>query len=305
MKKILVLGSGGLVGYKLCTLFLEKNHSFMSTYNLRNPNFGDDLSSKIDINSFSKIENLIKNFNPDLVFNCISLTNVDSCEKNPSLAFKINSEFTMLLSKLCHSQNSKLIYFSTDSVFDGLKSSPYSENDSPNPINVYGKSKLEGETHVLDYPENLVIRASVLYGWLPLFLANVDSSSMKPNNFVQWLVTSLQNKKQVEIITDELSTPIITEDLVENSLFLSKNHQGLYHLAPDFQLNRYEFSCKIAQNLSMNSELIKPVTNAQLGRNVSTGQNKCLDSSKAKKISGISFLNLNESIEIIKKQMDF
>lgn len=304
MKKILVFGSGGLVGFKISNLIIDSGHEFFGTYNLRNPGFGDEKIIKLDVREYDKVKKLIENIKPDIIVNSCSLTSVDYCEKHEDEAFKLNVEFVSQLFSVCKNYNIKLVQLSTDSVFNGTKTIPYVEEDQPNPINVYGKTKYESEKIILQNPNHLVVRASVLYGWLPKFLAKCETSSMKPTNFGQWLIQQLQNEKEIRIITDEISSPIIADDFAKAILHLSVNNFcGLYHLAPDIIINRYEFSCKIAEKLSLNKNLIIPVKNKELGRDVTTGFNKCMNSQKTRKQTGFSFMNLDESVNMLKRQI--
>ena len=304
LKKILVFGSGGLVGFKISNLIIDNDYEFFGTYNLRNPVFGDEKTMKLDVREYDKVKKLIENTKPDIIVNSCSLTGVDYCEKHEDEAFKLNVGFVSQLFSVCKNYNIKLVHLSSDSVFDGTKTIPYVEEDQPNPINVYGKTKYESEKIILQNPNHLVVRATVLYGWLPKFLAKCETSSMKPMNFGQWLIQQLQNEKEIRIITDEISSPIIADDFAKAVLHLSVNNfGGLYHLAPDIIINRYEFSCKIAEKLSLNKNLIIPITNKELGRDANSGFNRCLNSQKARKQTGFSFMNLDESLNILKRQI--
>ena len=126
---------------------------------------------------------------------------------------------------------------------------------------------------------------------------------MKPQNFVFWLINKLNSNEEVNIIEDEISSPIIVDDFANSIMHLLKrNSSGIYHSAPNVCINRYEFSKKIAEELELDSNLIKPISNKELGRNVKTGINKCLDSSKIQTSTKFKFLTVNESLSLLKKQ---
>ena len=153
------------------------------------------------------------------------------------------------------------------------------------------------------HPKNLVVRASVLYGLLPKKIESLDTSSKKPMNFAQWLITKLGRHEAVNIITDELSTPIIADDFANSILHLiSKNKIGLFHSAPNVQISRYDFSIKLANYLELDTDLILPTTTQNLGRNVQTALNKCLSSDKLRS-TGFNFMTLNESFNLLKQQI--
>ncbi len=301
-KKLFIIGIGGLTGHKL-TQLAKNDYDLFGSYNLRNPELDYVKQFKIDLEHFGKLEDTINEVKPDYIINTSGINNVDYCEENHELAFRINFQIVQKLAELCNEKKIKLIQLSTDSVFDGKKNESYTENDMPNPINVYGKTKYDAEKIVLKYPENLVIRASVLYGWLPKKLAGISSSSMKSLNFVQWLIEKLQNNETVKIVEDEYSSPIIVDDFANSILHLIKNNSsGLFHSAPDLKINRFEFCKKIAIEFNYDSKLIMPTTIKQLGRRVPTGINKALNSNKLSD-TDFGFLTLSESLELLKKQI--
>jgi len=243
-------------------------------------------------------------FRPDCVINTAALTNVDYCEFHQAEAHKTNIEAVRNLAKGSNTINAKFVHISSDSVFDGTKKGPYNEGDFPNPINYYGFTKLEGEKIVLQNKKNLIVRASVLYGWMPEFLSTASSSSMKPNNFALWLIKKLMNGEKVKIITDECSSPIIADDFASSILHLLRgNFCGVFNSAPPISLTRYDFSLALAKHLKLDYKLIQPTTNKELGRQVPTGKNKSLDQTKIIRETHFDFLSLEDSFELLKKQL--
>ena len=302
MEKIFICGIGGLVGSKLVDLCKDKFEIFGS-FNLRDPNFNNVKSFQLDITNFNKIRNIVEEINPDVIINATALNNVDYCEGHENEANKINFKAVSNLTKISNSLNSKFVHFSTDSVFDGSKKKSYDELDTPNPINNYGNSKLRGENEVLKFENNIIVRASVLYGWLPKTLSSKKTSSLKQNNFAQWLISKLKLNEKVKITSDEFSSPIIADDFAKSTLHLILNNKsGVFHSAPSLCINRYEFSIKLAKYLNLNSSLIISTTTKKLGRSVTTAKNKCLNSKKLTD-TNFKFLTLNESFELIKQQM--
>lgn len=303
-EKLLIIGTGSLTGSKLY-FQSQKYFDVRGSYNTRYPEHDDLKCQQLDITKYDKVREFITLNNPDYVINTAALNNVDYCEKFPKSSFEINFHAVTNLSQVCKDHKIKLIHLSTDSIFDGEKKSPYNENDTPNPINVYGQTKFLSEQEVLKNSKNLVIRASVLYGWLPKELASKQTSSLKPQNFAQWLITSLQKNEKIKIISDEYSSPILADDFASSILHLIlKNQSGIFHSAPNLSISRFEFSIKLAKKLELNHELISSIKNNQLGRNVKTALNKSLNSKKLQ-LTGFTFLNLEESFELIKKQINY
>ena len=257
----------------------------------------------MDITNTNEIGQILDKIRPDIVINTTGINNVDYCEKHPEEAWKINVHTVEEICKITKRLGIKLVQLSSDSVFDGNKQSPYVETDVPKPINYYGKTKLESENTVLENPENVVVRASVLYGYLLRNLAELESSSKKSINFGQWLINKLLANEKVKIITDEYSSPIIADDFARSILHIVKHKSnGIFHSAPKLKITRYDFSVKIANSLDLPLELIEPISNKGLGRDVNTGFNKCLNSEKLSKNLNYKFLTLDESLDLLKTQ---
>ena len=302
MKKLFICGIGGLVGSKLVNIAKE-NFEVYGSYNLRNPHFESIKSFQLDITNSDKLESILTKINPDIIINATALNNVDYCENHKNEADDVNFNAVSKLSEISNSLNSKFVHLSTDSVFDGTKNKPYVETDIPNPINNYGRSKLDGENSVLRFENNIIVRASVLYGWLPKSLSEIKSSSLKQFNFVQWLISKLKSKESVSVVSDEFSSPIISNDFARSIIHLIlDDHHGIFHSAPPLCINRYDFSINLANFLNLDASLIVPTTIEKLGRSVPTAKNKCLDSTKISD-TNFKFLTLDESFKLIKKQM--
>jgi dTDP-4-dehydrorhamnose reductase len=303
-KKLFILGIGGLTGYNLVKL-AKNDFEIYGSYNLRNPSFDFVEEFKLDVVDIPRVKEILLKIKPDAVVNACAINSVDYCENHQDEAKKINIDFVKQLREITKSLGTKLVHLSTDSVFDGKKKSPYKEDDAPKPINYYGYTKMIGEKLVLENKNNLIVRASVLYGWLPKILSHLASSSMKPTNFGQWLINKLNSNEKIRIVTDEYSSPILADDFARSILHLvSSNHSGIFHSAPPIQITRYDFCIKLAEFLNLNPKLIEPVTAKDLGRNVTTGFNKCLDPSKIINESKFKFLSLEESFRLLKEQID-
>lgn len=303
-KKLFVIGTGGLTGSKLVEI-AKKDFEIFGSYNYRDPKSSIQKNIKLDISNSTKIKKILEEIKPDVVINTAGINNVDYCEKNPDLALKINIQAVKEICKITKKLGTKFVQLSSDSVFDGTKKLPYIETDDVKSINFYGKTKIESEKIVLENPNNVVVRASVLYGYLPHNLAKIESSSKKSINFGQWLINKLVLNENVRIITDEFSSPIIADDFARSILHIIKHNKiGIFHSAPKLQITRYDFSIKIAKTLGLPTELIQPVSNKELGRDVVTGNNKCLNSEKMENVLDYKFLTLDESLNLLKNQFN-
>ena len=259
---------------------------------------------KLDITNTSKLKETLTNIRPDIIVNTCAISSVDYCENHKDEAKKINIDVVKDMVSISDAIGSKFVHLSSDSVFDGTKKTPYKEDDMPKPINFYGYTKMESEKIVLENTRNLIVRASVLYGWLEKNLASIPSSSMKPTNFAQWLINKLDAGEEVKIITDEYSSPIIADDFAKSILHLGEgSFSGIFHSAPPVMIDRYDFSVRLAKFLGLKWDLIKPTTNKELGRPVTTGFNKCLDSEKISVEARYQFMSLEESFGLLKQQI--
>ena len=303
-KKIFIIGIGGLTGSKLVEIG-KKDFEIFGSYNYRDSQSSIVKSVKLDISNTNKVREILEEIKPDIVINTAGINNVDYCEKYPNEAVKINVQ---AVKEICHITKNigiKFIQLSSDSVFDGIKQLPYEETDVTKSINYYGKTKIESEKIVLENPDNVVVRASVLYGYLSHNLAKIESSSKKSINFGHWLINKLISNEKVKIITDEYSSPIIADDFARSILHIIKHEKsGIFHSAPKLQITRYDFSIKVAKALGLSTELIKPVSNRELGRDVNTGSNKCLNSDKLSNNLNYKFLTLDESLDLLKTQFN-
>jgi len=301
-KKLFIIGVGGLTGSKLVEI-AKKDFEIFGSYNYRDPKSSIQKNIKLNISNSTKIKEILEEIKPDVVINTAGINNVDYCEKNPDLALKINIQAVKEICQITKKLGIKFVQLSSDSVFDGTKQLPYEEIDETESINYYGETKIKSEKIVLENPNNVVVRASVLYGYLPHNLAKIESSSKKSINFGQWLINKLSINEKVRIITDEYSSPIIADDFARSILHIIKYEgNGIFHSAPELQITRYDFSVKIAKALGLSVKLIEPVSNKELGRDVNTGSNKCLSSKKLSGNLNYKFLTLDESLDLLKTQ---
>ena len=187
--KIVILGAGGRLGAALMGEYREK-------YDLAGFNHG-----QLDLANLDEVRKKLGAMNFDVVINAAAFTNVDACETERDRAFLINAEAPGVLAEICRTKDAKLIHFSTDYVFDGLKRAPYTEEDQANPISLYGESKLAGERNVIASENgHLVVRVSWVFG--------PDRPS-----FVDAMIKRAQQEEKIDAVSDKFSTPTYTHDI--------------------------------------------------------------------------------------------
>lgn len=196
------------------------------------------------------VADTLKAIQPDWVINAAAQTNVDWCENNDLEAFRVNALGARHIAEAAASGASRVIQISTDYVFDGVKDTPYVENDGPHPLNVYGITKLAGEHYVRNaVPRHYVIRTAGLYGTHPCW--------GKGTNFVEKMLKLAQDNETLRIVCDEVLTPTFTEDLSEQIRVLidAEPPYGIYHATNAGGCSWYEFTKTIFELSGMDIDL--------------------------------------------------
>jgi len=301
-KKLLVLGASGLTGYKIANL-AKNSYEIYCTYNTRPIKLDFCEEIKLDITNYDQVSEIFSLIKPEIVINTTALHNVDFCEENPDKANSVNVKSVKTLSENTEKFDSKLIHISTDYVFDGISSRPYSENDNPKPLGVYAKSKLDGEK-LLNLTKHVVIRPSVVYGWTPLELAGIPSSSGKPMNFALWALTKLNKNKSIKIVTDQFATATLADSLAKGILKIAQSDKsGLYHVSGLSCESRFDFTIKLAKKFGYDTSLILPVSSSEFKQKAKRPAYSCLNCEKAIKEFGLKLLTTNQALDIMKEQV--
>jgi len=237
---ILITGSTGQLGQELKRVLQD--------YDLITPTHQD-----LDINDKDIIQRIIK-LKPKIIIHTAAYTDVDGCERNQELAWNVNCIGTKNIAIAAEELNSKLFYISTDYVFDGKKNEAYLESDQPNPVNVYGKSKLSGETLVRDIcTKFFIIRTSWLY-------------SKTGRNFVNTILELARVKDELRVVNDQIGSPTYAMDLanvVKRLLPIEK--YGIYHASGEGECSWYEFANEILR-LSRTQVKVEPITSDEISR---------------------------------------
>lgn len=231
--KVLVIGASGLVGSHCLNYFKEKGVEAIGTYR----NFKTDGTCFFDPlqeNCFDFLEELM--FKPEVIIHCGALTNVDYCEDNKEESENLTLVSTKVIVDYCIKYNIKLVYISTDYVFDGL-SGPYSEEEKTNPINVYGKHKLEAEGIAKKTKKTLIARITNVYG-----------EEERSKNFIAHLLSVIRfgEQKSFKLPFDQFATPIYAGDIARMLyLLVMDDKEGCYHLGSTDYYNRYQLAKKV------------------------------------------------------------
>ncbi len=258
---ILVTGSG-LLGSDVIRV-LRREHDVTGTFNT-NPKEG---SVRLDITDRGDTIRAVGALKPAYVVHTAALTNVDYCEDHRDEAMAINDMGTKNVVDAARMAGARLVYVSTDFVFDGAKGM-YREEDPVNPISVYACSKLAGECRARELPGSAIARTSVVYG-------------NARQNFVTWVRDSLAKGQAIKVVTDQFNSPTLSYDCAMAIAALIKNNaEGTYHTAGGERVSRYDFAVKIAKFYGLDAGLIEPVTSGTLSQKAKRPADSSLDVSK-------------------------
>jgi len=288
LKSLLIIGGSGLVGTSLTQLAHNSMKVFF-TYN-NNPHKTSKAKGFFInlLNNDGSISKLIKSISPDVVVNTAAYQNVDYCEKEQNMANLLHIKSTEEISSACLETSSKLIHFSSNFVFDGKKGF-YNEDDLPNPISHYGKTRLDAEKIVLGRSSrNVVLRTTVIYGW------------HKNSKFTNFVLEQLKNNLKVDAFTDQYGNPTLADDLAHCILkIISRDVSGLFHTVGKNCVNRYEFAKNIAEKFGYNTELISPTLSSEKKQVALRPENGCLNTSKIENELEFYFCDIKTGINQI------
>ncbi len=234
--KILILGSTGMLGSE-CKEVLSERHEVIAP-----------TKEELDIISWDGVIETLQEVSPDVVLNCAGFTDVDACETEDFAVRKINVEGPRNLAQCSARFDCKLVHISSDYVFDGKKMmpQPYFEDDTPNPLSAYGKSKMESETAVRENsPNYIIIRSAWMYG-------------VNGKNFVKSIVTQALQKesKVLRVVNDQFGSPTWAYRLaLQIRELLEKDSVGTYHATAEGYCSRFEYAKHILDKLGIKASI--------------------------------------------------
>jgi dTDP-4-dehydrorhamnose reductase len=288
MLQYLIIGCNGLIGRKLSSLCEKKGVSWIGTFNKRNEpeGFCLDITSETDVREF------ILERKPRYIVHCANLSGgANFCEKNRPKAEKFHLHATQFIGRAAKEIDATLVFYSSDYVFDGKKNSPYCENDEPNPLNYYGKIKVEAENWLKESLEKYVIlRTTNVYGW--------DPKTVTPN-FLMGLYRKTQEITECAVPSYLWGNPTYAGDLAEIAVTLcEKEIHGLFHTVGDENINRYEWAKRILSKFNLTGELLVEQKEMQKRIEAPRPSALILDNSLLKKVLKFNFKSIDEGLQI-------
>lgn len=235
--KILITGSNGLLGSNLVKFFSSKKNNYeIFPTSLHPSHFTNFIQGELLDNDF--VRRLTDQVHPQIIINTVGPVNLERCEEDPEYARKIAVNTAVNIARSAKDQEARLIFISTDHLFDG-KSSMYSEEDVPAPVNVYGRMKLEAEEKVHQLVPGAAIVRTNFYGWSP---------PSHPPTFGEWVYKSLSNKTPVKLFTDYYFTPIEVTYLAEALEEVARSSFcGIINIAGSERCSKYDFGMALSK----------------------------------------------------------
>jgi len=263
MERVLVTGAKGMLGLEL-TEVLSRRYEV----------YGRDIDD-FDITRKRETIDAIRGIRPDMVIHAAAYTDVDGCESHVELAHSVNGEGTKNVASACRELGSKMVYLSTDYVFDGTKSGAYSEEDLTCPINTYGRSKLEGEHWVRTLAGQFVIvRTAWLFG-------------RGGNNFVKIILRLARERGALSVVNDQVGSPTYAVDLSRAiAVLMNKGCRGIYHITNGGTCSWYEYAREILAMSGLGNVPVRPISSDQLDRAAKRPHNSVLSRGKFEREAG-------------------
>lgn len=267
---ILVTGASGLLGAHLTALARDQGREVAGLYYRHSPNLPGVRVVSLDLADEKELTRVFRESGAQAVIHCAAETNVDWCEEHPDRAHEINALVPGTLARLTAQSGARMLYISTDAVFDGTRGN-YAESDRPNPLNVYARTKLDGESEVLRNNPQAAIARVTLFGrsWRP-----------KPS-LAEWMIARLASGEVVPAFTDVIFCPMYAADMAQ-ILFeiVDRELVGLYHATGSQAVSKYEFAKGVAVAFGFDPSLVVPARLADAKLKAPRPRNTSLNTKK-------------------------
>lgn len=285
MKKLLVTGASGFLGWNLCQQ-ARTNWQVHGIYFNREVNLAGVNSYQIDLRDYDRLQQLFATIQPTAVIHTAAASKPDFCQTHPIASYSINVTASINIARLCAEYNIPCVFTSTDLVFDGTNP-PYQETDAVSPITYYGEQKVAAEQKMLElHSDTTICRMPLMFG----------SPSPVAPSFLQPFVSNLEMGKELNLFIDEFRTPASAVTASRGLLLtLEKQFQGILHLGGKERISRYDFGLLLAEILQVSPTLIKPGKQQDVVMAAPRSPDTSLDSSKAFDL-GYKPLSLREEL---------
>lgn len=266
--KILITGSSGMLGTSLCWELADA-HEIVGLDVRKAQGSGLKELIKCDITEESGVSRAICEIGPDLVIHTAAYTDVDGCESCPDRAYQINAVGSRNVALACRRSEAEGVYISTDFIFNGRKAQPYLEQDETSPINIYGKSKLEGERYFSSLlAKYVIVRSSWIFGH-------------SGKNFVDTVLRLAGERGELKVVNDQVGSPTYSKDLARAiGNLIETSSYGIFHVSNAGNCSWYEFSRTILEYAGIKGVTVKPISSGELNRQAKRPRMTILDNTR-------------------------
>ena len=269
MARILIAGSSGLLGLNLV-------QEVMTAHDVIGVDRGKLVNApfkliKADLLDAGAVDSVLDSAQPDWLINCVALPDLDACEDNPDLARRLNTDLPAQLARACKLRGVTFAHISTDAVFDGEKDGFYTEDDAPNPLGVYARTKMESEQIVLAENSDAIVARVNFYGW----------SLSGRRSLAEFFHHNLTHNKSMSGFTDVRFCPMLVNHTARLLIkMIQKNLSGLYHLVGPQAMSKYQFGIEIARRFGLREAEISPKSINTSSLTARRAHNLCLSTNK-------------------------
>jgi dTDP-4-dehydrorhamnose reductase len=297
--KILVTGSNGLLGQKLCELIQHDANSYLiataRSQSVVSINRGE--FHIMDITDQTSVNTVVEKTRPEVIINTAAMTQVDDCETQRDACWKANVTAVEHLVQACEKHGVHLVHVSTDFIFDGTHG-PLDENEKPNPVNFYGESKLAGE--------QVIVNSSISWAILRTVLVYGITKDMSRSNIVLWVKKSLEQGKTIQVVNDQWRTPTLAEDLAVGCfLAATKKASGIYNISGKDFLTPYDIAIATAEFFKLDNRFIKSTDSTQFKQPAKRPPKTGFIIEKARKELGYEPRSFREGLALLAKQIGY
>jgi dTDP-4-dehydrorhamnose reductase len=293
MNRILVTGVSGFLG-RYVAESLKDHYQVLGTYHRHATALDGCEVTRLDVADAADVHATAQAFRPDVVVHTAALGDVDACERHPHEAYRINMQGTEAIAQAAVACGARLIYISTDQVYDGVKGN-YDEADLPNPLMVYGRTKLEGERRAATICRDAaILRLALMYGWgVPTRL-----------NFVDWLAKRLQAGQEVPLFVDQYRSPLYVVQAAEAIVRLIKAAEvrGLFNLGGGERIDRYTFGLMFCEVFGLPKASLIPIAMGSVGGLAARPRDCSMNSAKLGALLQITPLTAQEGLQAMRRQ---
>ncbi len=298
MKKVLLTGSNGLLGQKI----IEQAANWPTISLIATSKGPNRCTTKagycyeeLDLLKPEQVADVLNKYQPDVLIHAAAMTQVDQCHQNPEACQLLNVEATYQLAQHCDRLGIHMVYLSTDFVFDGL-AGPYSEDDVPQPVSIYGQSKLQAENIVRQMQAKWsIVRTILVYGVL---------ADMSRSNIVLWAKNALENQQAIRVVNNQWRMPTLAEDLAWACLQIAnKGADGIFHISGNEMMSIAEMVAKIADFWQLDKGLISEITSESLAQEAKRPVKTGFVLDKAKRVLQYKPHSLADGLKLFDQQM--